>query len=279
MGKNCCIEARTRTLGIMSTDRRRPFTTEPLVTAVPFGERTRGRAVPILTAADKAALGAVGTVVRMPKGALVYRALARAANLYNIVEGALKTYQVLPDSSTHISGFHFPGDLVGMAEEGRYIETAEAIIPIVAYEIPQAEFQAVMTRDGGLAVRVICKLTDALRKKDSHALILDREDAVGKLAMFMLMLEGARQARGPGGTIYFPMTRVDVAKYVGLTIETVSRAFNLLETHAIVRFIDRHHFYVLDRARLEAMAAGTAETMPTVAPKKAGRRTRRKQAS
>lgn len=254
-------------------ERRPPFATEPHIAAVPFGERPRGGARQLLGPADKAALTAIGTIIRVPKGGLAYRSTAPAENIYNLVEGVLKTFQVLPDSSTHISGFHFAGDVFGLAEQGRYVDSAEAIVPVVAYEIPRRAFEALLVRDGGLAVQIVCKLTDDLRKKNRHALILDRQDAVGKVAMFLLMLEDARQARGPGGTVYFPMMRLDVAKYVGLTIETVSRAFSLLERLAIVKFIDRHHLHVLDRARLEAISDGTVETIPTIARKKARART------
>jgi CRP-like cAMP-binding protein len=248
-------------------ERRVPFRIEPQIVAVPFSDRSRGRAVPLLTPADKEALSAIGTVIRVPKGGTAYRSEAPADNIYNLVEGVLKTVQVLPDQSTHISGFHFAGDLFGLAEQGKYIDSAEAIVPVVAYQIPRPALEGLLTRDGGLAVRILCKLADELRKKNRHALILDREDAVGKIAMFLLMLEDARQSRGPGGTVYFPMMRLDVAKYVGLTLETVSRAFHLLERLAIVKFIDRHHFHVLDRERLEALSAGTAETIPTITPK------------
>jgi CRP-like cAMP-binding protein len=167
----------------------------------------------------------------------------------------------------HISGFHFAGDMLGMAQEGRYIESAEAIVPVVAFKFPVAAFETLLSQNGELAVRILCKLADEIRRKDHHALILDRQDAMGKIAMFLLMLEDARQTRGPSGTIYFPMMRLDVAKYVGLTLETVSRAFHLLERHAIAKFIDRHHFHVLDRERLEALSAGTAEAMPTITRK------------
>lgn len=252
------------------TERRRPFTTEPRLSAVPYASRSRGRALPVLTKEDRAALIGISTVVRIPKGATVYRAAAPADSVYNIVEGVLKTtYRVGPDVSAHVSGFYFAGDILGVAQEGRYVETAEAIVPVVAYKIGVPALEALLSQNGELAVRVLCKLMDEIRRKDHHALILDRQDAMGKIAMFLLMLEEARQARGPGGTIYFPMMRMDVARYVGLTLETVSRAFHLLERHAIAKFIDRHHFHVVDRDRLEALSAGTAEAMPTITRKTA----------
>jgi CRP-like cAMP-binding protein len=225
--------------------------------------------VALLTAHDKAALMAVGTLVRMPKGAVAYRAFTPADCVYNLVEGVLKTSLTLPDASTHISAFHFAGDVFGMAEQGQYVESAEAIVPVAAYKIRLAEFEMLLARDGGLAVRMLCKLTDDLRRKQRHALILDRPDAVGKMAMFLLLLADAGQARGAGSTTYFPMLRSDAANYVGLTLEAVSRALHALEKQGVVEFVDRHHFHVLDRTRLQALSAGTIKAPPVSKLKKA----------
>ena len=84
-------------------ERRRPFTTKPQITGVPFGTRTRSSAVPLLTAADKAALTKIGTLIEVPKCGVVYRSSAPAVHVYNLVEGVLRTFQVLPGRRTHIS--------------------------------------------------------------------------------------------------------------------------------------------------------------------------------
>ena len=173
----------------------------------------------------------------------------------------MKTFVSLPDETAHVSGFHFPGDIFGLAEQGEYIDAAEAIVPAVAYKIPLGALENLLSSNRGLAVRFMHRLAHALRAKHRHALLLSRNDAVGRIAMFLRMLEGLGQARGPGGTLYFPMTRSDAAGYVGLTLEAVSRAFNLLEKQGIVAFVDRHHFHILDRGCFDALSAGMKDAL------------------
>jgi CRP-like cAMP-binding protein len=229
---------------------------EPTVTAIPLRERSRGQPISVLTAADKAALTSISSVVELRKGGIAYRAQASADSIYNLVQGVVKTVVSLPGDTRHVSGFHFPGDIFGLTEQGEYIDTAEAIVPTVAYRIPVGALEELLLSDSALGMRLTHRLVHALRVKHRHALLLCRHDAVGKIAMFLRMLEGRGRARGPRATIYFPMTRSDAADYVALTLEAVSRAFNLLEKKDIVSFVDRHHFHILDHGRLDALSAG-----------------------
>jgi CRP-like cAMP-binding protein len=174
----------------------------------------------------------------------------------------VKTFQILPNGTSHISGFHFSGDVFGLAEEGRYLETAEAIVPSVVYKIRFSAFETLLSQNASLAVKFLCKLADSQRRKQHHALILDRDDAVGKIAMFLRLLENAGRPRGAGGTTYVPMTRSDIAKYVGLTLEAVSRAVRALEDRGVVKFVDLHHFHVLDHLTFNALSEGTTELPP-----------------
>lgn len=245
---------------------------EPSIAAISLRERSRGRPVAVLTAQDKAALAAISSVVELRKGDFAYRALAPADSLYNLVQGVAKTFVARPDETTHVSGFHFPGDIFGLAEQGEYIESAEAIVPTIAFKIPIGALEDLLSSNRGLAVRFVHRLAHGLRVKHRHALLLSRHDAVGKVAMFLRMLESVGGARGPGGTIYFPMTRSDAADYVGLTLEAVSRAFNLLGKQRIVAFVDRHHFHILDRERLDAVNLGIKDALAARAKSTARKR-------
>jgi CRP/FNR family transcriptional regulator, anaerobic regulatory protein len=241
--------------------RRFRFVAEPSIAAIPLREPSRGRRVSLLTPSDKAALMAIGSVVELPKGSLAYRAQAAADCVYNLVQGVVKTFVRLPDETTHVSGFHFPGDMFGLAEEGEYIDAAEAIVPSIVFKIPLGALEDLLSSHRGLAVRLVQRLAHALRVKHRHALLLSRRDAVGRIATFLLMLEGVGDTRRPGGTLYFPMTRSDAADYIGLTLEAVSRGFALLEQRGIVTFVDRHHCQILDRPRLVASSIGVKDAL------------------
>ena len=255
------------------TTRRFNVKIEPHISAIPFRERSRGRALPLLSKDDAAALAAISTIERWPKGAVGYRARSAAHSVYDLVQGVVKTYDTRPDKSVSISGFHFAGDVFGLAQQGQYLESAEAVIPAVVFRIPLDRLEALLTRDPTFGVRVVCKLTDDLRKKHRHAMILSRNDALGKFAMFLSMLEDLSQ-RGSERDIYFPMMRSDAAQFIGLTLEAMSRASNALERAHVLEFIDRHHFRILDRDRFDELLAGSYK-VPVERKRAAGARVKK----
>ena len=94
------------------------------------------------------------------------------------------------------------------------------------------------------------KLCHELREAQRHALILARHRAQVRLAMFILMLARSQEARNENETdIYLPMTRSDIADYLGLTLATVSRSFRMLEGSDFVRFSNRRHLRILSIER------------------------------
>jgi CRP/FNR family transcriptional regulator len=111
-------------------------------------------------------------------------------------------------------------------------------------------------RDPSLDYRLILKLTHELREDQRHGLILARHDALGKIALFVQMLERLQTRRGLGaGEIFLPMRRSDIADYVGISLPAVSRSFRTLASRNIVRFSDRRHVRIVDADRFAALAA------------------------
>jgi len=93
-----------------------------------------------------------------------------------------------------------------------------------------------------------------LRDAQHHAIMVGRRDAMGRLAMLLRMLQRQSPSRGRAG-IPLPMSRSDMANYLGLSLEAVSRASRRLERQGIVEFVGRHEARVVDRQRFEAIAA------------------------
>ena len=173
--------------------------------------------------------------MHLPKGEIAYRAKGAADSVYNLVQGVVKTYDILPDDSISVSGFHFAGDMFGLAEQGQYVKSAEAVIPSVAFRIPLDALESLLTRNTSLGTRLLCKAADELRKNRRHARILCRNDALGRFALLLRMLEEIGAPRGPDSATYFPMSRGDAAQFIGLTLEAMSRASSALERARVVR--------------------------------------------
>src|SRR5579875_2469025 len=194
---------------------------------------------------------------------LVERARARPARPHrdagSFAAGVVKAFRTLTDGRQRIVAFLFAEDLIGLAEEGVYVNQAEAVTAVTAYRIPLRALDNLARTDPTLDYSLLLKLTHELRAAQCHALILARHDAVGRIAMFIAMLQRLQQERGVNGDeIRLPMSRSDIADYVGMPLSTVSRSFRSLIAGNIVRFTDRRHLRIIDRARFEELLSQPA---------------------
>jgi CRP-like cAMP-binding protein len=106
-----------------------------------------------------------------------------------------------------------------------------------------------------LDVDVIVKLCEELRQAQRHGLVLAQKKALPKLAMFLDLQEHLqRLASEPAAAIYLPMSRSDIAAYLGLTLPAVSRAFRKLVSDKVIAFRDRQHARIVDRKAFEGIA-------------------------
>jgi CRP/FNR family transcriptional regulator len=212
----------------------------------------------LLTEEERAQLAVISSVSRFSKGTLMYREGDRADAVFNIVAGVAKSYRTLPDGSRHIAGFLFPDDLVGLAEEGRYTNSAQAVTPLTAYKIPTTTLEAKLHKEPRLEFHVICKLCHDLREAQRHAFLLGRRHALPKVGLFLEMLESYYAAREEGTEeIYLPMSRSDISDYIGISLEAVSRSFQALVRRGVIAFRDRRHVKIVNRPDLEAIISGS----------------------
>lgn len=209
----------------------------------------------LLTARQRRQLGAIATLVRLPARRTLFRENAPATAIFACTEGVVKAFKELPSGKRRVAAFLFPGDLCGLAENGRYVNTTRTVTPAVFHRIRIDDLTSVLKGDAELQFHVLCKVTHELRKSQRHAIVLGRREALGRLAMFLLMLE-ERAPRGPRlSLIPMPMSRTDIADYLALSLEAVSRATADLKRRGIVEFPDRNTAKVLDRDALNRLAA------------------------
>lgn len=231
----------------------------PAISAVPFRDVANGRTVPLLNHRERELLAGIASMVSFCRGTTIYREGDRTDFLYNIVQGVVKTFRTSLDGNRHVVAFLFADDLFGLAEEGVYVNETQAVTAVTAYRMPIDAFIDLTCHEPLLDHSLLLKLTHELREDQRHGLILARHDALGKIALFVQMLEHLDHQRGRNADeIYLPMRRSDVADYIGITLPAVSRAFRALTSRNIVRFSDRCHLRITDPARLEELAAHEA---------------------
>lgn len=209
----------------------------------------------LLNDEERAWLATIASVARFKKGETIYLVGEPAKFLFNIISGVVKIYLVARKGEESIVSFHYPEDLFGLAEKGKYTNSAKALTPLTAYALPTAALRARMMKDAALEFHFLAKLCHDLREAQRHAFLLARRHAVVKLAMFLQLQERLQSAAGQPPEIYMLMDRADIADYVGLSPAAVSRGFRDLAMRRVIRLRDRRHVKIVDRKVLEEIVS------------------------
>ena len=209
----------------------------------------------ILTAAQRQQLASIATRIRLRPRTVVYRQDAAAGWVFIVASGVVKSFRELPSGRRRIATFLFPEDVFGLAENGRYVNTAQAVTDVRLYRIPFDSLERLLLEDSHLQLQFLCKVTHVLRQAQRQKIVLTRRDAVGRVAMFLSMLERRAPDAEVTSTIGVPMSRSDVASYLGLSLEAVSRATAALTRRHTIAFVDRHTVRIVDRGRFDELVA------------------------
>jgi CRP/FNR family transcriptional regulator len=208
--------------------------------------------VELLTDAQRQHLRQRAVARDFPARTIVYRADSPAESVFIIGDGVVKSYRDLASGRRRIAAFLFAGDLFGLAESGYYVNTVQTITPVRAYEIRVDELRELFAEEPAIEASFLCKMVHVLREAQHHNIIIGRRDAMGRLVMLLRLLRKQAPARGD---VPVPMSKSDIANYLGLSLEAVVRATRRLERQGIVEFVDRHQARILDNSRFEALAA------------------------
>lgn len=196
-----------------------------------------------------------GPTVRYDTGETVVFEADQAANVYSLTSGLLRLSKLLPDGRRQIAGFLFPGDFLGITMEEEHAFTAEAVAPSTLCKFPRRQFDDFISKHPALERRLYAVAAHELAAARQQLVLLGRKTATERIASFLLMLAGRCHSR-TSGEIAFPMSRADIADYLGLRIETVSREISALKAARVIQLTGRQSFRIIDRARLEQLAEG-----------------------
>ena len=227
----------------------------PSLGAIPFLKTAADADRIVLTTRQREQLTQISTRIRLPARKVIYREDSAAEWVFSVVEGAVKSYRELPSGKRALCAFLFTRDLFGLAEQGRYVNTAQAILPVTLYRFPLSQLTLLLKHDADLQFQFLAKVTHELCEAQRRAILIGRRDAAGRLAMFLTLMAARTNRWRQDREIPLPMSRSDIADFLGLSLESVSRAAADLERQGLVKFENRHLARVLDAARLAKLAA------------------------
>lgn len=172
--------------------------------------------------------------------------------LYQIIRGAVRTYKLLSDGRRQIGTFHLPGDAFGLDPGSEYRLTAEAIVDTTVRLLPRRSLEKAAVSNAQVARNLWTLTASDLRHAEDHMLLLGRKTAMERVATFLLEMD-RRLAKT--GMMALPMCRRDIGDYLGLTLETVSRALSQLNDDGILMLSSARQIALRNRQRLSAMEA------------------------
>jgi CRP/FNR family nitrogen fixation transcriptional regulator len=193
----------------------------------------------------------MGALMSFTRNAEIYGENEPADYLYKIVSGTVRTYKVLVDGRRQIGAFHLPGDIFGLETGGEHTFSAEAITDCKIIVIKRSAVVTLAARDNDVARQMWALTARELQRLQEHSLVLIKS-AQERVAGFLL--EMADRASS-GGTVELPMSRQDIADYLGLTIETVSRTLTHLENAAAIEVPTSRRILLRNRSALRRLNA------------------------
>lgn len=173
--------------------------------------------------------------------------------IYRIETGMIRLYRLLSDGRRQIISFRFAGDVLGIEATSRRHCSAEAVSQAKLQCLDSFSAYRSLKDEPALAPQLVTLLSKELDNARSQIAVLNRRSAIEKLAAFILELH-ARQ--GNRGEIELQLSRTDIADFLGLTIETVSRNLTKLRTHHVIQLLTIHKLIILDIGRLQDLADG-----------------------
>jgi CRP/FNR family nitrogen fixation transcriptional regulator len=203
---------------------------------------------------DLELVGAVefrGTAMSFATNSEIYGEGEPADYLYKVVSGAVRTYKVLVDGRRQIGGFYLPGDIFGLETGEEHALSAEAITECRVLVIKHSALVALARVDQEVAFQLWVLTGRELRRLQDHLLLLIK-NAPERVAAFLLTMAERLSA---DNSVELPMSRRDIADYLGLTIETVSRSLTQIKNTGAIEFPSRRRFVLHDRSALNRLNA------------------------
>lgn len=197
------------------------------------------------------AMQMMGAVMSFPRNSEIFGENEPADYVYRVISGSVRTYKILNDGRRQVGGFYLAGDIFGLEFAEEHTFSAEAVSDAKVVVVKRSAISTLSSRDPAIGGELFALTGRELRRAQDHVLLLVKS-AQERVASFLL--EMAERA-GSGNTVELPMSRQDIADYLGLTIETVSRTLTGLESAAAIEVPTSRRIVLRNRPALARLNA------------------------
>lgn len=185
-----------------------------------------------------------------------------AEHFFNVTNGTAKLFKLLPDGRRQITGFAGIGHFLGLAVARNYSFSAEAIDPMRICRFSRSKLRVLLDDFPAMEKRLLEVASNELVAAQEQMLLLGRKTARERLASFLVSLAAHLDDDGPAcrrhmaDHVLLPMTRSDIADFLGLTIETVSRTLTRLKLEKLIDIPSSGEIVIRNPEGLESLATG-----------------------
>ncbi len=220
----------------------------------------QARLIPLFAsrpAAEADPLDAISTLSVVDRDQAVFRQGDQASAVFRLVDGVVRLYKLLPDGRRQIIGFLQAGDFFGLSLGDSHLYTAEAVTVATIKRVSRPRLDALLDSNPALRHRLMAATANELIAAQDQMLLLGRKNAQEKICSFLAGLSRRRAAQGKDPVrLHVPMSRSDMADYLGLTIETVSRTITKLKISGLIRLLDGNKIELSDPDEIASLAEG-----------------------
>ena len=222
-----------------------------LATAANHSLHTRPALPAIANPLCEGPLGLMGAPMRFARNTEIYGEDEPAEYLYQVISGCVRTYRMLDDGRRQIGAFYLPGDIFGVEAGEAHLSSAESICDAQILVVRRSAVMARAEHEKDLSKQLWTLTVRELQRIHEHSLVLIKS-AEERVAGFLLEMS---RRNSSGAAIDLPMSRQDIADYLGLTIETVSRTFTQLVQSGTIVLETSRRILFRNRAALNRLNA------------------------
>lgn len=204
------------------------------------------------TAQPDADFHLIGATVPYARNVEIFGEGEPAEYVYKVIEGAIRTYNILDDGRRQIGAFYLPGDVFGLETGTIHRYSAEAIVNSQVIVVKRSKLLDLANREARVARNLWTLTAQELQHSRDLISTLGKKSAVQRVVSFLLEMDERSAARD---LIRLPMSRQDIADYLGLTLETVSRTFTHLEHQDAIELAGARSVILRNRSTLRNLNA------------------------
>jgi CRP/FNR family transcriptional regulator, nitrogen fixation regulation protein len=193
----------------------------------------------------------LGAPISFARNAEIYGEKEPADSLYKVLSGTVRSCRALIDGRRQVGAFYLPGDTFGLESGDEHVFSAEAVVDAKLLVVDRTTLAALAARDKEVARQLWALMSRELQHAQDHVLLLVKTAHERVVSFLLEMAERIRSSNG----VELPMSRQDIADYLGLTIETVSRMLTQLENASVIAVPTSKRIVLRDRELLQRLVA------------------------